>query len=235
MWAHSGIGVASVEDFWSTLHSGNLTIVRDVVAATTTGGVRLGSGSCVGTDYLIMCTGWGDHFSFFDRQQKAVIGLPVYGVHDQGHHPDAIDWAPYDREADRLVDQQLPFLSKPPALARANLVDPADQKHWRLYRRIAPVSMADKGDNSLIVLGQIHTIQSPLVFEMSAFWGTLYLLGHVVTPNLDTMAKEVALWNAWTRKRYLLQGKKHPYSIYDFIPVSAPSPLRAGLLATKVC
>ncbi|RYC56961.1 hypothetical protein CHU98_g9248 [Xylaria longipes] len=31
------------------------------------------------------------------------------------------------------------------------------------------------------------------------------------------MEREVAEWNVWSRKRYLAQGKKHAYAIYDFL------------------
>lgn len=48
---------------------------------------------------------------------------------------------------------------------------------------------------------------------MQALWGVAYLLGQLEVPNQDDMEKEIAVWNAWTRKRYLEQGRKHAYSI----------------------
>ncbi|EFQ32226.1 uncharacterized protein GLRG_07370 [Colletotrichum graminicola M1.001] len=33
------------------------------------------------------------------------------------------------------------------------------------------------------------------------------------------MEFEAATFNAWTRKRYLEQGRKHSYFIYDYIPL----------------
>lgn len=63
-------------------------------------------------------------------------------------------------------------------------------------------------------------MQTPLVAEVQSLWAISYLLGEIELPGVDEMATEVALWNAWTRKRYLNQGQKFPYSLYDFLPVS---------------
>ena len=70
-------------------------------------------------------------------------------------------------------------------------------------------------------MGQIHTVQTPLVAEIQCFWTILYLEGKIELPSPEVMAREIAEWNAWTRKRYLSQGQKFPYSLYDFLPVSS--------------
>lgn len=44
--------------------------------------------------------------------------------------------------------------------------------------------------------------------------------GWLDLPEKDEMEFEAATFNAWTRKRYIKQGKKHSYCIYDFISVS---------------
>ncbi len=169
---------------------------------------------------MIMCTGWGDHFAIFDPKHKAMIGLPAYSDHvEASPESQDIDWRTYYEVADKTVDEKLPFLANPPKLVYTKGLDPALQKRWNLYRRVVPVSMAAKGDRSLAILGQIHTIQTPLVSEVQSLWAILYLLGEVELPDIDTMAKEVSLWNTWTRKRYLNQGQKHTYALYDFISV----------------
>jgi len=45
------------------------------------------------------------------------------------------------------------------------------------------------------------------------------MLGWRDLPPKEEMEFEAATFNAWTRKRYLEQGKKHSYFIYDYIPV----------------
>ncbi|KAI0095845.1 hypothetical protein GGR51DRAFT_62478 [Nemania sp. FL0031] len=216
-WASSGLGLVTLPDFWKTLHGPNLTIRRDVVDEIKGNTVKFESSDPINADYMIMCTGWGDHFGIFDTEHKAMIGLPAYGTEVVSSEGGDIDWKPYYEAADKTVNEKLPFLSKPPNLKYTKRSDPALQKKWNLYRRVVPVSMAAKGDRSLAILGQIHTVQTPLVSEVQSLWAILYLLGEIELPDVDTMAKEVSLWNTWTRKRYLNQGLKHTYSLYDFI------------------
>lgn len=227
-WAHSGLGVVTLPDFWPTLHSKRLTIVRDEIQTIKEHNLYLKSGASMAADYAVMCTGWGDHFGMFDDEHRAKVGLPVYTGKDlyavselPAESSDFVDWAAYDAEAEKQVDKKLPFLARPPGLKQsADLLDARRQKKWRLYRRAIPVELAARGDRSLAILGQIHTVQTPLVSEVQSLWAILYLLGEIDVPDVPAMAKEVALWNAWTRKRYLNQGQKFPYSLYDFLPVS---------------
>ncbi|KAI0169555.1 FAD/NAD(P)-binding domain-containing protein [Hypoxylon sp. FL1284] len=231
-WSHSGLGVVTLPDFWRTLHSKNLTVVRDEIRAVKGRDVHLKSGGTLAPDYAVVCTGWGDHFGLFDAEHKRRIGLPAYHASQDLYHPQEreqrereqqqqqlVDWAAYDAEADKLVDAKLPFLARPPKLRQSpELLDARRQKKWLLYRRAVPVEMAARGDRSIAVLGQIHTIQTPLVSEVQSLWAILYLLGEIDVPSVDEMAAEVSRWNAWTRKRYLNQGQKLPYSLYDFLP-----------------
>ncbi|KAI1196931.1 hypothetical protein F5X97DRAFT_199706 [Nemania serpens] len=217
-WSSAGLGLVTLSDFWPTLHSPNLTVRRDIVEAIKGNTVTFKSADQINTDYMIMCTGWGDHFGIFDAQHKAKIGLPAYGDHVEAPpESQEIDWKTHYEVADKTVDEKLPFLANPPKLMYTKGMDPDLQKRWNLYRRVVPVSMATKGDRSLAILGQIHTIQTPLVSEVQSLWAILYLLGDIELPDADTMATEVSLWNTWTRKRYLRQGLKHTYSLYDFL------------------
>ncbi|KAH7311406.1 hypothetical protein B0I35DRAFT_438023 [Stachybotrys elegans] len=216
-WAHSGLGVVTLPDFWPTLHSKNLTVLRDIIGNIKDGQALLQSGSAVQADYIVSCTGWGDHFGMFDEEHKALLGLPSYtGKPNPETITESIDWAKHDTAADKMVDEKLPFLAQPPHVQWS--LDPQKQKRWRLYRRAIPISLAEKGDRSLAILGQIHTVQTPLVSEVQSLWAILYLLGDIDLPDSETMAEEISLWNAWTRKRYLHQGQKFPYSLYDFLP-----------------
>lgn len=216
-------------NFWPTLHKAstnhNLTIVRDEIRSVKEKVAHLKSGWAFQTDYAILCTGWGDYFGFFDADHKAKIGLPAFGedeysITDDLKTPEALDWSRYDAAAEKTVCEQLPILAKPPKLKNPALLDPRRQNKWRLYRRMVPVELAQKGDRSIVILGQIHTVQTPIISEVQSFWATLYLLGELDIPSIDSMATEVSEWNAWTRKRYLYQGQKFCCSYYDFLPVN---------------
>ncbi|OCK75780.1 FAD/NAD(P)-binding domain-containing protein [Lepidopterella palustris CBS 459.81] len=218
-WANSGLGVVTLPDFWSTMHGSNLKVVRSAIESVKVDTVCLRSGQNLQVDYIVMCTGWGDHFGMFDAETKAELGLPIFGETSTIHQPtDNITWEKYDMAADKAVNERLPFLAKPPKLRHPHTNDIQLQKRWRLYRRWIPISLAQRGDRSVAIMGQIHTVQTPLVSEVQSFWAILYLLGDLDVPDSDTMAWEAALWNAWTRKRYLSQGQKFPYSLYEFLP-----------------
>jgi dimethylaniline monooxygenase (N-oxide forming) len=219
-WANSGLGVVTLPDFWSTIHAGNVKVVRDTIELVDRDTVILKSGHSFSTDHIVMCTGWGDHFGMFDAETKVELGLPVLGGKHSSDQPKSdFAWENYDLEADKAVNKKLPFLASPPQLKNPWTNTIQLHSRWRLYRRSIPLSLAQKGDRSLAIMGQIHTVQTPLVSEMQSFWSILYLLGELNLPDPDTMAKEIAEWNAWTRKRYLSQGQKFPYSLYDFLPV----------------
>ena len=165
----------------------------------------------------------------FDDEDKTEIGLPVKAKRsfEKDPAPPDRDWRTIDHEADKSVDRKLPFLAKGPVLEHV-LPIKFPQRRWRLYRRVVPLALAEKGDRSLAILGQIHTVQTPLVACVQSFWAILYLLGELELPHGDAMVQEIAEWNAWTRKRYVSQGRKFPYSLYDFLPVSLCSDVCSG-------
>ena len=223
-WCNGGLGVVTLQDFWPTLHGGNLKILRDNIDNIKQDSLILRSGPPIQADFIVSCTGWGDHFSMFDAETKVELGLPPFGkTIPEGRHTKDVSWEKHDITADKTVKERLPFLAKGPPLNNPRTNDASAQRRWRLYRRSIPLNLALKGDRSLAILGQIHTIQTPLVSEMQSFWSILYLLGEINLPSEEVMTKEISEWNAWTRKRYIGQGQKFPYSLFDFLPVSSSS------------
>lgn len=163
----------------------------------------------------------------FDAETKRELGLPAYGdtmADETLHEKDAAAWEKHDVQASKTVNERLPFLAAGPELRNPKTNDASAQRRWRLYKRSIPLNLAVKDDRSLVILGQIHTIQTPMVSEIQSFWSILYLLGEIDLPDEATMTKEIAEWNVWTRKRYISQGQKFPYCIFDFLPVRTPYP-----------
>jgi dimethylaniline monooxygenase (N-oxide forming) len=212
--------VVTLPDFWDKLHSGRINVIRDSLQDIQKDRILLKSGKTLETDYLILCTGWGDHFSMFDDKTKIELGLPIHGELPPEATEMDIAWKKYDTEAENSVNEKLPLIAKAPKLRNASESTVKAQRRWRLYRRSIPLSLALTNDRSLAILGQIHTVQTPLVAEIQSLWTILWLLGEIDLPDEDAMSTEIAEWNAWTRKRYLSQGQKFPYSLYDFLPVS---------------
>ncbi|TAQ86979.1 hypothetical protein B7494_g4682 [Chlorociboria aeruginascens] len=216
-WANSGLGVVTLPNFWQKIHEGDVTVVRDHLNIIKGDTMVLKSGKTVQSDYIVMCTGWGDHFAMFDNETKLELGLPILGKAAQDPTPVDKLWASYDYDANLSVNAKLPFLAEGPVLKNPK-TNQVPQRKWRLYRRVVPLELAEKNDRSLVILGQIHTVQTPLVSEMQSFWAILYMLGRIELPSPKEMKTEIAEWNAWTRKRYISQGQKFPYSLYDFLP-----------------
>lgn len=215
-----------MSDFWSTLKKGDITILRDNVDYVDATGATLRSGQTIDSQYVIYCTGWGDHFSFFSPEVKDELGIPQYaGTSKQkspakpGDASDASDWKSHDQLADSVVAKKLPLLAAGPKDFKNP--DPNrvwTQRRWRLFNRCVPITKAKDDDRSIVILGQIHTTQTPTIAAVQSLWAIAYLLGEVDVPSEDVMIREVAEWNAWTRKRYLGVGERYPYALFDWIP-----------------
>ncbi|KAI1323179.1 flavin-binding monooxygenase-like family protein [Xylariaceae sp. FL0255] len=202
-WCDSSIGLITMSDFWDTLKKGDITIIRDNVDTVDSSGALLRGGQRVGADRVLYCTGWGDHFSFFSDEVKEKLGIPQYGQSSTSLAPSAKfdEWRVHDDAADAVVARQLPLLAAGPKDLRKP--DPrrvVTRRRWRLYNRC------------------IHTTQTPTISAVQSLWAVAYLLGEVSLPSEECMLKEVAQWNAWTRKRYLGVGERYPYALFDWIP-----------------
>ena len=185
--------MVALPDFWSTIHAGNVEVIRDSIDLVKRDTVILTSDQSFAVDYMVMCTSWGDHFGMFDRETKTDLGIPTLGeeLSSDGPQPDS-KWEKYDLDADKIVNERLPFLANQPQFTSRQTNNVQPSKRWRLCRRAIPLSLADRGDRSLAIMGQIHTVQTPLVSGIRSFWSILYLLGELDLPDYDTMAREVA-------------------------------------------
>jgi dimethylaniline monooxygenase (N-oxide forming) len=210
-WANSGLGLASVPDFWKVFHAGEVTVHRtEITHFGDNNKVHLKNGTTLDTDQAILCTGWTHNLGLFDEKTRIEYGLPSKADFNE-------KWQKLDAEGDEIVLDKLPYLRK----NAPDTVNSASQKRpWRLYRRLISPVMAAKGDRSIFFPGQIHSVYTPLVAEAQALWGVAFLLGRIDIPDQREMEKEVAVWCAWTRRRYLEQGRRHAYSIYDYLAVS---------------
>ncbi|RYP25028.1 hypothetical protein DL765_000256 [Monosporascus sp. GIB2] len=221
-WCDSSVGLITMDDFWSTLKKADINIIRDNVETADSSGATLRSGQKVDANYIIYCTGWGDHFSFFSPEMKKELGIPPYGAavpsKTSATSSKVDEWYFHDRAADDVVAKRLPLLAAGPKDLRKP--DPnrvVTKRRWRLYNRCVPLATARENDRSLVILGQIHTTQTPTISEVQSLWAVAYLLGEVDLPSEHKMIEEVAQWNAWVRKRYLGVGERYPYALFDWI------------------
>jgi hypothetical protein len=223
-WAHAGLGAASVPLFWKTFHAGDCTVHRsNVESLTDVNKVTLKDGTEFQTDYIILCTGFDKSYHVFSETLQRQCGLA----------PDPAErrkWVELEAVAEEAVGELLPALESGPFGAGGfNREETAGGRKLlhgpsRHYRRLIVPSLAARGDRSIIFPGFIHSIYTPVMAEVQALWGVAFLLGLHDPPPVEGMEQEVAEWNVWSRKRYVSQGRKHAYAIYDFLPVSAKPP-----------
>ncbi|KAL2802401.1 putative dimethylaniline monooxygenase [Aspergillus granulosus] len=207
-WANAGLGLASAPDFWKIINSGDMTVHRtSITAFKDADKVHLANGTVLPTDHVVLCTGWTDNLDLFSDITRQEWGLPSSADLSP-------KWAKLDAAGDAIVLEKLPFL-------RRNAPDTANshsqRRPWRLYRRLVSPHMSAAGDRSVFFPGQIHSVYTPLVAEIQALWGVAFMLGRLDLPQLEDMEEEVAVWCSWTKRRYLEQGRRHAYSIYDYL------------------
>ncbi|KAE8362922.1 cofactor FMO1 FAD enzyme [Aspergillus caelatus] len=208
-WGSGGIGIATVPDFWQVIHDGDVTVHRtEIESLSHLDVVNLKNGFSVPTDIVIHCTGFEKGYSTFSPLLQEELGL----------HYDSSSfsrWTVLDAQAEQKVNAQLPILNNSPFDSLEH------KKHSqgpnRHYRRLIVPELAAKGDRSILFPGHIHSAFTPLAAELQALWGFAFLNGWMEVPGQEEMEVEAATFNAWTRKRYIEQGKKHSYFIYDYI------------------
>nr|D2E9W9.1 RecName: Full=FAD-dependent monooxygenase DEP4; AltName: Full=Depudecin biosynthesis cluster protein 1 [Alternaria brassicicola]ACZ57547.1 predicted monooxygenase [Alternaria brassicicola] len=212
-WGSGGIGIATAPDFWKVFHRGNITIHSTEIDSLSHGDVvNLKNGYSLATDIVIHCTGFDKGYTTFDPELREELGL-------QYNSKSISRWSLLDAKAEQTVDELLPYLRTAPLQD----MDPdassrPEQGPNRHFRRLVVPELAARGDRSILFPGHIHSAFTPLAAELQALWGVSWMLGWRELPPQEEMELEAATFNAWTRKRYLEQGKKHSYFIYDYIP-----------------
>ncbi|KAF2966204.1 hypothetical protein GQX73_g7379 [Xylaria multiplex] len=211
-WANAGLGAASVPDYWKVFHAGDCTVHKSEVKSLEKENlVNLRNGVQFQTDYVILCTGFDKSYQPFDQALQYHCGIKL-------NPAEADRWEALEAEAEKVVDELLPAIKhSPPIPAQERNLRDLSHGPSRHYRRLIVPALAAEGDRSIFFPGFIHSIYTPLVSEVQALWGVAFLLGLHDPPSQAVMEREVAEWNVWSRKRYLAQGKKHAYAIYDFL------------------
>lgn len=208
-WANAGLGLASVPHFWKVFHEGDVTVHRaDILSFEKENVLVLSNGTRITTDEVVLCTGFLPNLNTFSEELRTQYNISSL-----------IDKSPktvkLDLLGEQIVDELLPLLQYPPD---TNIAPPT-KRPSTLYRRLISPAAAAKGDRTIFFPGLIHSVFTPLVAEFQALWGVAFMLGMIDVPSEEEMNIEVTTWNAWSRKRYLEQGRKHAYAIYDYLSV----------------
>ena len=204
-WSNDTLGLIQHPDFWQTIAE-NTQVYRNDIQRLEEHLVRLDNGTEIQTDVLLCGTGWkSDGPSFFHHDQIVRLGLP-HPI-DQPSPEDSM-WKTLETEADHKVLAQFPRLAKPPDYYKKPVVTTP----YRLYNCMAPLH-----DDSIVFLGHIHSPNAFRAAECQAIWATAYLDRQITLPSVQEMQAEIALINAWNRRRYLNNGHEGNFLHYDLI------------------
>lgn len=204
-WSNDTLGLIQHPDFWQTVAE-NVQIYREDILELDDHMVRLADGTEIPTDVLLCGTGWTPCAAgFFSQDQIVQLGLPHRL--DQPTIDDS-DWTKLQIDAEYQVLAQFPRLAKPPAYHEK----PTSTTPYRLYNCIASPQ-----DDSIVFLGHIYVPNAFRAAECQAIWATAFLDKQIALPSPQAMQSEIALTNAWCKRRYLNNGASGNFLHYDLI------------------
>ncbi|RDL38616.1 uncharacterized protein BP5553_02956 [Venustampulla echinocandica] len=108
-----------------------------------------------------------------------------------------------------------PQLANPPP----HYHKPVKETPYRLYRYIALVSklITSAEDRLIVFIGQIGVGNYFPIVECQSMWATAYLDRKLETPSWDVQEKNVTLFTAWCRRRYLSGGERGNNMTFELI------------------
>lgn len=199
------MGLIQHPEFWKTVAE-NVRVYRNDFQELDEHLVRLDDGTEIPTDVLLCGTGWNSNSTrLFDQDQIAQLGLP-HSVDRRTPHDSM--WEKLEVEADHKVLAQFPRLVKPPDYYEK----PTTTTPYRLYNCMAPLH-----DDTIVFLGHIRVPNAFRAAECQAIWATAYLDRQITLPSMEAMEAEIALTNAWNKRRYLNNGRGGNYLHYELI------------------
>lgn len=195
-WQNQGAGLVNRPDFWDTIAE-NVQVHLADIAELQHGAVKLDSGQEVLADAILCGTGWVPSLSFFDQGSLSKLGIPQ--PLDNLPRDQAQMWHSLEEDADREVLERFPFLADPPE----HYHTPVTHTPYRLYNGIGPLE-----DNTIAFVGHVLVANYFRLAECQAIWATAFLDGKINLAPLEQRRKEVALFVAWCRRRYLSNGDR---------------------------
>ncbi|CUS11694.1 unnamed protein product [Tuber aestivum] len=192
-WRSDDIGVSNPHNFWRTMSQAN--VHRSSIDRVENSSVVLANTTTLPCDLLIMSTSWEVTFPFFAPADASTLGLPQI----------------LEAAADRTILSMFPKLARPPNFDR----HPVNTTQFYIYRGIVSPRESREGDNSIVFLGQVGAAQSFHIAETQSIWAAAYLMGKLRLPSVEEMEMDIALTNAWRRRRYLSVGERKLTFMHD--------------------
>jgi dimethylaniline monooxygenase (N-oxide forming) len=211
-WQNCTGGLLNHEDFFDTIAE-NVTFYTGKVTSLENHRVLLNTGDEVPSDALLCGTGWVASHLFFSENQCRELGLPHQAV--QESLEEKKHWSELEAKADTKVLNTFPQLADPPS----HYEKIPSKTAYRLYRNIVPLceSTSAEGDRSIVFIGHVGVGNYFRAVECQSMWATAYLDGKLELPSIEEQEKEIALFTAWNRRRYLSKGQRGNTMIFELI------------------
>ena len=211
-WQNATGELLNQADFFETIAHG-VRIYSSDVSSLSKGYIKLQSGEVVNADAILCGTGWKSSPQFFTEDLNKKLGLP-YGLDKQTRENQEL-WERLESKADQEVIARFPKLSDPPSHYHA----PAATTPCRLYRHIVPLPMSDNSpqDRSIVFVGYLDVGDYFLAGLSQAMWATAYMDGKITLPEAAKQREEVAMFRAWSRRRYLSRGEIWNNMTFDLL------------------
>ena len=234
-WSPATLGVMTHPQLWQEIHSGERVKIhrQTITALRKDQKIVLGNGHEISADVLVCATGWKTHHSLFTPDEQLAVGLPSTSSFDAETQA---RWHDLQQMADKQILEELPML-------RQNPIPPPPlrcEDDYHLYRFVTPSNQPPSHERSIAYVGFLRTTGAPIVYEAQSLWAAAYLTGALDIPEQEAREHEVARTNAWIRRRYIC-GRKVPFALFDFLPVSLCPPSRYlcsvtnGMYSTSTC
>ncbi|PQE29814.1 flavin-binding monooxygenase-like family protein [Rutstroemia sp. NJR-2017a WRK4] len=205
-WQNGTGGALHHDDFWN-LVAEKVTVHRDDVTMLGDKTLYLKDGPHIPCDAVLCGTGWKLGLNFFDTDLLVKLDLP-HGKEKDSYETTA-KWEKLTMEADEKLRKKYPLLANPPAHFHKKI----ETTPYRLYNGIAPLS-----DDSILFMNHITAGNKLFVAEAQAIWAVAYFDKKITLPSIEAREKEIAAWVAWCRLRYLSNGERGNFAVFDVVP-----------------
>ncbi|RFU23562.1 hypothetical protein B7463_g12776, partial [Scytalidium lignicola] len=187
------------KQFVKELQTGTLiTVHRATITSMSGTTIHLNNGETLQSDAAVFGTGWNAEIEFFSLAERLNLGIPA-PLEQQDAATEAY-WEDLKQSADKEVISLLPILANPPP----HYQRPVPYTPFRLYRYILPSSLASANDRSLVFLGQVTSVQTTIVNEVSALWSVAwmedFLPAKAIPKTKAEMDYEISKVNAWCER-----------------------------------
>lgn len=163
------------------------------------------TGRTIPCDAIVFCTGWEAAFPpMFSPSLANELGLPVdFSVQSPQERE---HWQSLDSVAETRLLERYPILRNPPSKIH---IPKSTKTSFRLYRGMVPSKLAARGDNSIVILGNLANGKVQLTAELCSLWAVAYLENlmpsstQATLSDKEEMDRDIVHLDTFRRKRYL--------------------------------